>query len=207
MPQSNTPDSPEVTPVDTSFADILNEFEQAHHARGEALEGTVVTVTADYVFVDIGRKTDGVLPVDPKVPLRPGQKLIVSIRGRDEAGNYQLSTIRVETPKDWTGLEAAFANKNVISGHVLELVKGGLRVDVGVRAFMPASRSGARELADLEKLVGQDIECRITKLDTENEDVVVDRRVILEELERQAKEEAFKRLEEGSVVRGKVRSL
>src|ERR1700704_1310793 len=190
MPQSNAPDTPEVTSVDTSFADILNEFEQSHHARGETLEGTVVSVTADAVFVDIGRKTDGVLPVDPAVPLKPGQKLIVSIRGRDEEGNYQLSTIRVETPKDWTGLEAAFANKNVISGHVLELVKGGLRVDVGVRAFMPASRSGARELADLEKLVGQDIECRITKLDTASEDVVVDRRVVLEEREREAKKEA-----------------
>jgi len=207
MPQSNAPDTPEVTSVDTSFADILNEFEQSHHARGETLEGTVVSVTADSVFVDVGRKTDGVLPVDPKVPLKPGQKLIVSIRGRDEEGNYQLSTIRVETPKDWTGLEAAFANKNVISGHVLELVKGGLRVDVGVRAFMPASRSGARELADLEKLVGQDIECRITKLDTASEDVVVDRRVVLEEREREAKQEAFGKLQVGDVVRGTVRTI
>jgi small subunit ribosomal protein S1 len=207
MPQSNTPDSPEVTPVDTSFADILNEFEQAHHARGETLEGTVVTVTADSVFVDIGRKTDGVLPVDPKVPLQPGQKLIVSIRGRDEEGNYQLSTIRVETPKDWTGLEKAFADKSVISGHVTEVVKGGLRVDVGVKAFMPASRSGAREVADLEKLVGQDIECRITKLDTASEDVVVDRRVVLEERERQTKQEAFGKLQVGEVVHGTVRTL
>src|SRR6185437_1837194 len=85
--------------------------------------------------------------------------------------------------------------------------KGGLRVDVGVRAFMPASRSGAREQAEMEKLVGQQIECRITKLDTESEDVVVDRRVVLEERERQAKEEAFGRLQEGDVIRGTVRSL
>ena len=207
MPQSNVPESPEVTPVDTSFADILNEYEQSHHARGETLQGTVVSITADAVFVDIGRKTDGVLPVDPAVPLQPGQKLIVSIRGRDEEGNYQLSTIRVETPKDWTGLEAAFANKSVISGHVTEVVKGGLRVDVGVRAFMPASRSGARELADLENLVGQDIECRVTKLDTASEDVVVDRRVVLEERERQSKLEAFEKLRVGDVVHGTVRTL
>src|ERR1700676_598436 len=207
MPQSNAPETPEVTSFDPSFADILNEFEQSHHARGETLEGTVVSVTADAVFVDIGRKTDGVLPVDPAVPLKPGQKLIVSIRGRDEEGNYQLSTIRVETPKDWTGLEAAFANKSVISGRVMEMVKGGLRVDVGVRAFMAASRSGAREQADLDKLVGQQIECRITKLDTASEDVVVDRRVVLEEAERAAKEEAFGSLQEGAVVRGTVRSL
>ena len=86
------------------------------------------------------------------------------------------------------------------------MVKGGLRVDVGVRAFMPASRSGARGAADMEKLVGQEIECRITKLDTANEDVVVDRRVILEE-EAEKAQEAFERLQEGAVVRGTVRTL
>ncbi len=196
-----------MTPSDTSFGDILNEFEQSHHARGETLEGTVVSVTPDTVFVDIGRKTDGVLPVDPAVALKPGQKLIVSIRGRDDEGNYQLSTIRVETPKDWSGLEAAFANKSIISGRVLEVIKGGLKVDVGVRAFMPASRSGAREQADLEKLVGQDIECRITKLDTAKEDVVVDRRGVLEERERQSKQEAFERLQAGHIVTGTVRTV
>ena len=207
MTPSNAPDSPEVTATDTSFGDILNEFEQAHHARGETLEGTVVSVGADSVFVDIGRKTDGVLAVDPAVALKPGQKLIVSIRGRDAEGNYQLSTIRVETPRDWSGLEAAFANKSVISGRVLEVIKGGLKVDVGVRAFMPASRSGAREQADLEKLVGQDIECRITKLDTAKEDVVVDRRGVLEEREKQAKQEAFEHLQAGHIVKGTVRTV
>ena len=209
MPQSNLPDSPEAsslsTGADTSFGDILTQFEQTHHAGGERVEGTVVSVTPDGVFVDIGRKMDGMLPPAPE--LKPGTKVIVSIRGRDESGTYLLSTIKVETPKDWTGLEAAFAEKRTIGGTVLEVVKGGLRVDVGVRAFMPASRSGAREQADLEKLVGQQIECRITKINAAEEDVVVDRRVILEELERQAKEEAFGKLEEGAIVRGTVRSL
>jgi small subunit ribosomal protein S1 len=90
---------------------------------------------------------------------------------------------------------------------VLEVVKGGVRVDVGVRAFMPASRSGAREAADMEKLIGQQIECRITKLDTASEDVVVDRRSVLEERERAAKEEVFGTLHEGAIVRGTVRTL
>ena len=205
MPQSNAPDSPEASPADTSFGDILTQFEQSHHAGGERVEGTVVSVTPDGVFVDIGRKMDGILP--PAEELKPGIKVLVSIRGRDEHGTYLLSTIRVETPRDWSGLEAAFAEKRTIGGTVLEVVKGGLRVDVGVRAFMPASRSGVRELADLEKLVGQQIECRITKINATEEDVVVDRRVILEELERTAKEEAFAKLQEGSVVRGTVRSL
>ncbi|HEV8416157.1 MAG TPA: S1 RNA-binding domain-containing protein [Bryobacteraceae bacterium] len=209
MPQTNSPDSPEAsslsTGADTSFGDILTQFEQTHHAGGERLEGTVVSVTPDGVFVDIGRKMDGMLPPAPE--LKPGTKVVVSIRGRDESGTYLLSTIKVETPKDWTGLEAAFAEKRTIGGTVLEIVKGGLRVDVGVRAFMPASRSGAREQADLEKLVGQQIECRITKINAAEEDVVVDRRVILEERERQAKEEAFGKLQEGDIIRATVRSL
>ncbi len=169
------------------------------------MEGTVVSVTPDGVFVDIGRKMDGMLPPDPR--LTPGVKVVVSIRGRDEDGTILLSTLKVEIPKDWSGLEAAFANKSTISGTVTEAVKGGLRVDVGMRAFMPASRSGVRDVSDLAKLVGQTIECRITKLDKEAEDLVVDRRVILEELEKQAKQAAFEGLQEGAVVRGTIRSL
>jgi len=207
MPQSKISDSPEMSANDNSFGDILSEFEQTHHTRGETVEGTVMTVTADTVFVDIGRKMDGAIPRDPAVDLKPGTKLLVSIRGRDQDGTYQLSTIKVETPRDWSGLEAAFAGKKIIGGTVTEVVKGGLRVDVGVRAFMPASRSGVRDQAEMEKLVGQQIECRITKLDTTDEDVVVDRRGVLEERERAAKEEVFGTLHEGAVIRGTVRSL
>ncbi len=207
MPQPKISDSPESTVSNSSFGDILTEFEHTHQARGETLDGTVVSITPDGVFVDIGRKMDGVLPLDPSQPRKPGDKLRVSIRGRDEQGTYLLSTIKVDTPRDWSGLEAAFAAKHTIAGTVLEVVKGGLRVDVGVRAFMPASRSGVREQADMEALIGQSIECRITKLDTASEDVVVDRRVVLEERERTAKEETFGRIEEGTVIRGTVRSL
>jgi small subunit ribosomal protein S1 len=207
MTQSKLTDSPENPTMDSSFGDILSQFEQAHHSSGETVDGTVVSVTADAVFVDLGRKMDGVITPDGTHEYKVGDKVLVSIRGRDEEGNYTLSTIKVETPRDWSGLESAFAAKRTIGGTVLEVVKGGLRVDVGARAFMPASRSGAREQADLEKLVGQQIECRIIKLDTEHEDVVVDRRAVLEEREKQAREEAFGQLEEGAVVRGTVRSL
>src|SRR5579883_1554026 len=207
MTQSKLNDAPDGVSTDTSFGDILTQFEQSHQHGGETLEGTVVSVTPEAVFVDLGRKMDGVITPDGKHTYKKGDKVLVSIRGRDEEGNYQLSTIRVETPKDWSGLEAAFAAKKTIGGTVLEVVKGGLRVDVGVRAFMPASRSGARDQAEMEKLVGQQIECRITKLDTASEDVVVDRRVVLEELEKQAREEVFARLQEGDVVRGTVRTV
>jgi small subunit ribosomal protein S1 len=207
----------EASPVEeNSFGQILSDFERhTHHsgAHGQVMDGTVVSITADSVFVDIGRKRDGVIPVEQfrepagGLSIRIGDHVLVTISGSDGEGSYTLSTIRVERPKDWSGLESAFAEGRPIAGMVTEVVKGGLRVDVGVEAFLPASRSGARELADMEKLVGQEIQCKIIKLDTANEDVVVDRRVLLEEEAGKAKELAFSTLKEGSVVRGTVRSL
>src|ERR1700693_649475 len=177
--------SVDAPPDDNSFADILQKFEQTHHGSrsNEGLQGTVVSISPESIFVDIGRKVDGVLPVELFPDVKVGDKLRVSITGRDAEGSYTLSTIKVERPKDWSALERAFAEKRAIGGVVSELVKGGLRVDVGMQAFLPASRSGAKDQAELEKLVGQDIECRIIKLDTASEDVVVDRRAVLEEQE------------------------
>ncbi len=197
----------EAASSESSFGDILSEFEDAHQSGGGTMQGTVVSVTPDGIFVDLGRKTDGVLPADPNTELKPGDEITVSIRGRDAEGNMLLSTVKVATPKDWSGLEAAFANKETIAGTVTGVIKGGLSVDIGVRAFMPASRSGVREMADMEKLVGESIECRITKLDTAKEDVVVDRRVVLEERAQQERDEAFARLEPGTIVTGRVRTL
>jgi small subunit ribosomal protein S1 len=207
--------SPATTPDENSFADILSEFEQQHHgpARGQAIQGTVVSITSDSIFVDIGRKIDGVLPLDlyrdvkGEPTLRKGDKLLVNITGSDGEGSYTLSTIKVERPKDWSALERAFAEQTPIGGVVTELVKGGMRVDVGSPAFLPASRSGTKDQAEMEKLVGQEIQCRIIKLDTANEDIVVDRRVILETEEKATREKRFSELTEGAVVRGTVRSL
>ncbi len=110
-------------------------------------------------------------------------------------------------PRDWSALEAAFAEKLAVVGTVTEVVKGGLTVDIGVRAFMPASRSGTRDAAELEKLVGTEITCRITKLDVTDEDVVVDRRVVLEEQARGLSEARHEALKEGDTVTGTVRTL
>ena len=110
-------------------------------------------------------------------------------------------------PRDWSALEAAFAEKLAIVGTVTEVIKGGLSVDVGVRAFMPASRSGTKDAAELEKLVGTEITCRITKLDVTDENVVVDRRVVLEEQARGLTEARHAALKEGSTVTGTVRTL
>src|SRR6185295_13428635 len=108
---------------------------------------------------------------------------------------------------DWVGLMRAFENKDIVAGRVTGVVKGGLTVDVGTRAFLPASRSGIRDTAEMEKLVGQEIRCRIIKLDVDDEDVVVDRRTVMEEEASQVRQNTIATLVEGSVVRGTVRSL
>ncbi len=203
---------------ESSFGDVLRQFEAEHQsAEGAdaALEGTVVSVSDEAIVVDVGRKMEGILKPDtPGLPagLAPGAVLMVNISGRTDDGYYTLSTIHVKQPRDFTGLQSAFDGKHAIMGVVTELVKGGLRVQVadGVHAFLPASRSGIREMNDLPKLLGQQIECRITKLDVSDEDrpdVVVDRRGVLEEQSAAAKQAAFDTLGEGQVVQGRVRSL
>jgi small subunit ribosomal protein S1 len=202
--------------TETSFGDILNQFEQTHThetAGEQGREATVVAVNGDTVFFDIGQKTEGVMPAallrddQGPIPLKPGDTIQVSVKGRNEEGYYELSLIRVERPKDWSGLQKAFDEKLNISGMVAAVIKGGLAVDIGVRAFMPASRSGVRDVPEMQTLVGQEITCRVIKLDTEKEDVVVDRRVVLEEERAKAKEEKFAALQAGTVVHGTVRSL
>jgi small subunit ribosomal protein S1 len=204
-----------------SFADVLREFESTHTHRTEVktgtqagakqLEGTVVSLSAEQVFVDVGYKMEGVLSrssfPDNAAGVKAGDRFPVSITGRTEDGYYQLSRQRVAQPRDWSALETAFAEKLAVAGTVTAVVKGGLTVDIGVRAFMPASRSGTRDAAEMEALVGQQIQCRITKLDVADEDVVVDRRVVVEEQARAALESRRAALEEGQTVSGTVRSL
>ena len=210
------PKSPTTNEPDESFGDILSEYEQSHTHRireegKRGLEGTVVAITGESVFLDIGYKTEGTIPLaefqatgdSPKL----GDKMPVSIKGRDQEGYYELSRLKVERPKDWSALEKVFADKSPIAGVVSAVVKGGVSVDVGVRAFMPASRSGARDAAEMEKLVGQEIRCRIIKLDIADEDVVVDRRAVLEEEERANKDKRYTEVKEGETVQGTVRSL
>jgi small subunit ribosomal protein S1 len=143
----------------------------------------------------------------PDHPPKPGDKIQVTIKGRDPEGYYELTRGKVERPTDWASLQKAFDEKATIIGRVTGVVKGGLTVDIGVRAFMPASRTGTRDAAEMEKLVEQEIRCRITKIDVEDEDVVVDRRAIAEEEERAGKERRFSELKEGDTVQGEVRSL
>jgi len=198
-----------------SFGDILSQYERSHSHRIEegkrGLEGTVIAVTGESVYLDIGFKTEGIIPLadfqSAGETVQAGDKLPVSIKGRDPEGYYELSRTKVERPKDWSSLEKAFADKTPIAGVITAVVKGGVSVDVGVRAFMPASRSGARDAAEMEKLVGQEITCRIIKLEVADEDVVVDRRAVLEDEERASKDRRYSEIKEGETVQGVIRSL
>jgi len=208
------PDSQPKNEDAESFGDILSQYEQAHSHRaeesGRGLEGAVIAISGESVFLDIGFKTEGIIPLadftSAGESVKPGDRIPVSIKGRTE-GYYELSRIKVARPKDWSSLEKAFADKAPIAGVVTAVVKGGISVDVGVRAFMPASRSGARDAAEMEKLIGQEIRCRIIKLDVADEDVVVDRRAVLEEDERAVKERRYTEVKEGETVRGVIRGL
>ncbi|MGD0791438.1 MAG: 30S ribosomal protein S1 [Terriglobales bacterium] len=221
-PNTSNPGTPESTPANEpaesvpaeSFKDIFSEYEQSHSRKREpgsqSREGTVIAVTADSIVLDIGFKTEGVLPLTAfpaDKPPKPGDKVQVTIKGRDPEGYYELTRGKVERPTDWASLEKAFAEKSTIVGTVTGVVKGGLSVDIGVRAFMPASRSGTRDASEMEKLVEREIRCRIIKLDVAEEDVVVDRRAIAEDEERAGKERRYSELKEGDTVHGEVRSL
>ncbi len=198
-----------------SFGELLAQFEHSHshNVDGGArqLEGSVVSVDAEFVYLDIGFKAEGVLPrstfEDNAEGIKSGDRFPVSVKGRNAEGYYELSRFRVMQPTDWSSLEEAFAQKTAVVGMVTGVVKGGFNVDVGVRAFMPASRSGVRDATEMEKLVGQEITCRITKLDVTEEDVVVDRRVVLEEQALSLQQNRYSELKEGDIVSGQVRSL
>src|SRR5437879_2753122 len=143
MSSSSVQESQPVNEPDESFKDILSQFEQSKSRKpteaGKGREGTVVAITADSVLVDIGFKSEGILPLTAfervGETVKAGDKLAVSIKGRDPGGYYELSLGKVERLKDWASLQKAFAEKTTIVGTVTALVKGGLSVDVGVRAF------------------------------------------------------------------------
>src|SRR5215470_15141342 len=222
------PNDPREQGEDDSFADILHEFEKSSNAASAAkvkgkgkrksnaarpIRGTVVGVSGDFVLIDYGAKAEGVIPSTDlldaagNLTVKRGDTIDVAITGYDKEGMARLSRVTGPRPRDWDELMHAFQHNEIIAGKVSSLVKGGLTVDVGTRAFMPASRSGVRDAAEMEKLVGQDIRCRIIKLDVDDGDIVVDRRAVLEEEAKQIRRNTLESLEEGAVVRGTVRSL
>ena len=200
-----------------NFAELLSRFEaegpvQAEPKAGDRLLGKVVNITSDALLVDIGAKAEGALKIesvrrdDGSLPAGVGDEIQVVVEGRDAEGNFNLSPISPDRPRTLEDLQAAFESGLVIRAKVTGIVKGGFSVQAGERGFLPQSRSGIRDTAEMHKLVGQEIRCRIVRA-PQAKNVVVDRRSVLEEEEREAEAAALERLREGDEVDATVRSL
>ncbi len=183
--------------------------------EGEVVRGTVVAVDSDEVLVDIGYKCEGSVPVseftDPEtneVQIKVNDEVEVFVERMDEGeGRVRLSRDRAAKLKTWSSIEEAFKSGVPVSGQVLERVKGGLSVDIGVRAFLPGSLVDLLPNRRLEDYLEQEIEARIISFDRRRSNVVLSRKAILEEEQGKVKEETMATLEEGKLVSGVVKNL
>ena len=176
------------------------------------IQGVIVTIRPDGALVDVGEKAEAFLPITVRKGDEPpdwsaGDTIEVTASRRGPEGNLILSSSGGERPGDWDQLEAAYETHAVVVGKVLEIVKGGLAVDVGARAFLPASRSGERDQEKLEALVGQEIRARIVQLDLNDRNVVLDRRSVVDDERSKDREEALRKISVGSVMDGVVRTI
>lgn len=202
-------------PEEVGYESIVRtESKRAHPAHDQTsnlLKGMIVGKRGDGVFVDIGQKSEAFLPLDPQAdldePLEVGRTIEVVIVGQSRDGYPLLNSLKTQRPKGWAQLEAAYNSGGSILGKVTGTIKGGLSVDVGVRAFMPASRSGERTEEGLQGLVGQQVRARIVQFDEADRNVVLDRRAILEEEREKKREEVLSSLSRGDRVHGIVRTL
>ncbi len=176
------------------------------------LQGVVVTVRHDGAFLDVGEKAEAFLPFpntrgSKKPDWKPGDVVEVTSTGRSPEGYLLLQNLQAQRPAEFQQLEAAYAAGAIVVGKVVEVVKGGLAVDVGARAFLPASRSGEREQAGLEALLGQEIRCRISQLDVDDRNVIVDRRSVIEAERAAQREELIGGLSVGDKLTCVVRNI
>ncbi|MCW5976520.1 MAG: 30S ribosomal protein S1 [Bryobacteraceae bacterium] len=184
-------------------------------AQGELLRGHVLSVTPSEVIVDFGYKSEGIVPVgqfthsDGSVHVKPGDEIDVMVERHAQTvdGYIVLSHERALRVRAWDNLEKAFRDGLIVSGRVLRRTKGGLGVDVGVEAFLPASHIDIKPVHDLEALVGKDIPVKILKLNRRRGNVVVSRRHAVEEEQHARRHATLEALEEGATAAGVVKNL
>jgi small subunit ribosomal protein S1 len=202
-------------PVPDNYEDLLDDYSHfAPPAADEVLQGTVLSVTAKDVIIDFGYKSEGLAPIEQfqnasgEVTVQPGDVVDVMIEhGEQPEGYVQLSHTRAARLRIWDNLDKAYQEQLVISGRVLGRVKGGLAVDVGIKAFMPGSQADPRPVHNLDSLIGQDIPVRIIKLNRRRGNVVVSRKMAVEEEINTRKSATLEHLSEGAVVTGAVKNL
>ena len=183
--------------------------------EGEVVRGTVVAVTSDEVMVDIGFKSEGTVPaaefMDPatgEMTIAVNDEVEVFIERMDEMeGRLRLSRDRAAKLKTWSAIEDAFRAGEPVTGKVLERVKGGLSVDIGIRAFLPGSLVDLRPNRRLEDYIDTEVEAKIISFDRRRSNVVLSRKAILEEQQGEVKEATMAVLEEGKLVSGEVKNI
>ncbi len=182
-------------------------------AEGELVEGRVIAVTNLGVVVDIGAKSEGLIPaqefLDPEggAPLEPGQPVEVQLLDEEKEGYILLSYQRARRRRAWENIERSYREHIPLTAQVQDRIKGGLVVDIGVRAFLPASQVDLRLAHDLDAWKGQQIACRVLKMNRKRGNVVVSRRVVLEEELHAQRQRLMDSLAEGLVVTGKVKNI
>ena len=190
----------------------LTEFDE-----GDLVDGTVVKIEHDEVLVDIGFKSEGVVPsrelsirkdVDPSEIVNLGDKIeALVLQKEDKDGRLILSKKRAEYERAWIQVEDKFKAGEIVTGEVIEVVKGGLILDIGLRGFLPASLVDLRRVKDLDMYMGTEIEARVIEMDRNRNNVVLSRRVLLEEGRKNERAEILEKLTKGMRLKGTVSSI
>ena len=183
-------------------------------AEGEVVKGTVLKVTDTEVVVDVGYKSEGLIAVQEfldengEVTVHPGDLVDVLLeRTEDRDGYVVLSREKAEKMKIWDEVEKAYADRKVVIGRVIERIKGGLAVDIGVRAFLPGSQIDVRPVRNLDAMRGQELRMRVIKVNKKRGNIVLSRKVLLEEENAEKKKQTLDSLAEGKVLRGVVKNI
>jgi small subunit ribosomal protein S1 len=186
-------------------------------SEGDVVSGKVVRIDQDEVLVDIGYKSEGVIPsnelsirktVKPSEEVELGEEVdALVLTKEDQEGRLILSKKRARFEKAWRKIEEASASGQVVPGTVIEVVKGGLILDLGVRGFLPASLVDIRRVQNLDEFMGQTLECKVIELNRSRNNVVLSRRAVLEEERKEVREQILGRLQPGEVVEGKISNI
>ncbi|MBP0048488.1 30S ribosomal protein S1 [Marinobacterium sp. AK62] len=199
-----------------SFAELFEEsLKELDMAPGSIVTGTVVAIDNDYVIVNAGLKSEGVIPLDQfrdeqgECSLQVGDEVRVALESLEDGfGSTVLSRERAKRIEAWSVLEEAYEKGETVTGHIIGRVRGGLTINVqGLNAFLPGSLVDIRPLRDTSHLEGQELEFRIVKLDARSNNLVVSRRAVLEEAYSKEREKLLEKMEEGLVVKGVVKNL
>lgn len=213
--QIELPDASLGVPDAGELEHLMADLEKAPTLpTGEIVPGKVLKVTDSEVIVDLGLKTEATLPLvefqaeDGRVTVEAGDSTELWIEQFDESeGLLRVSRLKAARVKIWDEIERAFQDQRPLRGRVIDRIKGGLIVDLGVKAFLPSSQADLRPLRNPEALMGQEVEVKVVKIARKRSNVVVSRKQLLEEDARQQKQELLAHLQEGAEVTGRVKNL